>query len=206
MIGGIDDSFREVVLNLRAIPVADVMTALEDKWRRHMWGDMFELPADAPPLRSIPTNERFGFQKATYRHYFCSGSLDKYEGFAYHAHTPAHIKALAQIRMSSHDLNINRMRHVNIARHNRVCTLCGGQAREDEMHLLECPTYQDVRGRFHMLFPGDNIQVDESYMRTFMNPGPDEGDKWRSLADFIICCMATRKDALDRLAQQEQQQ
>ena len=112
--------------------------------------------------------------------------------------TATQIQALARFRMSSHDLNIVRGRHAQVARHNRVCTLCDTQSREDEMHILECPDYQDVRDRFIGLFPAGFQQIDEASMRVVMNPGRDEGDKWRMLADFISCCMSVRKGALER--------
>ena len=85
-----------------------------------------------------------------------------------------------------------------MARHNRLCTLCDTQSREDEMHILECPFYQDVRDRYHRLFPAGFERVDEASMRAVMSPGPDEGDKWRLLADFLSCCMSVRKEALER--------
>jgi hypothetical protein len=66
------------------------------------------------------------------------------------------------------------------------------------MHILECPFYQDVRDRYHRLFPAGFERVDEASMRAVMSPGPDEGDKWRLLADFLSCCMSVRKEALER--------
>ena len=48
--------------------------------------------------------------------------------------------------MSSHDLNIERLRHAKakVPRHKRLCSCCDQGAREDEMHLLECPAYAEV--------------------------------------------------------------
>jgi hypothetical protein len=66
------------------------------------------------------------------------------------------------------------------------------------MHILECPAYQDVRERFLGLFPDGFEHVDEASMRAVMNPGHDEGDKWRMLAEFLSCCMSVRKEALER--------
>jgi hypothetical protein len=198
MLVGIDDNLADLVVNCRPIPLAEVLTQLELKWHGHTWKHWLELPANAQQLRSIPTDSRTGFQSATYRHYFCTGIHDKHEGFTRHLHIPTQIQALARFRMGSHDLNIVRGRHAQVARHNRVCTLCDTQSREDEMHILECPAYQDVRDRFMGLFPAGFEQVDEASMRVIMNPGRDEGDKWRMLADFISCCMSVRKGVLER--------
>ena len=42
--------------------------------------------------------------------------------------------------MNSHQLNIESGRFQNIARQNRLCTLCNCQDIEDELHfILKCP-------------------------------------------------------------------
>ena len=92
--------------------------------------------------------------------------------------------------MSSHDLNVERLRHAKVPRHKRLCSCCDKGAREDEMHLLECPAYAEVRGRFSDVFPASDGPVTETYMRAVMNPTTGEG--WRRLAEFIICAMAKR--------------
>ena len=198
MLVGIDEHLADSVLNCRPIPVVEALEQLEASWHRQAWGQWIQLPAEAQALRSIPSDTRTGFQSATYRHYFCTGLHDKHDGFTRHLHTPAHIQTVARFRMSSHDLNIVRGRHAQVARHNRTCTLCDTQSREDEMHILECPFYQGVRDAFHGLFPAGFVHGDEASIRSIMNPGPDEGNKWRLLADFLHCCMNRRKEALER--------
>ncbi len=192
MLVGIDEHLADSVLNCRPIPVVEVLEQLEASWHRQAWGQWLQLPAEAQALRSIPSDTRTGFQSATYRHYFCTGLHDKHDGFTRHLHTPAHIQTVARFRMSSHDLSIVRGRHAQVARHNRTCTLCDTQSREDEMHILECPFYQGVRDAFHGLFPAGFAHGDEASMRSIMNPGLEEGNKWRLLADFLQCCMNRR--------------
>ncbi|MEW8545252.1 MAG: hypothetical protein AB2693_17140, partial [Candidatus Thiodiazotropha sp.] len=54
--------------------------------------------------------------------------------------------AIAKIRLSSHQLNIETGRHTNIERSNRKCNLCNLNDLEDEYHFtLICPIYKDLR-------------------------------------------------------------
>ena len=58
-------------------------------------------------------------------------------------------KSISRIRMSSHKLNIESGRYNNIARVNRVCTLCNHRDVEDEFHfILKCPFYADLRTKY----------------------------------------------------------
>ena len=52
----------------------------------------------------------------------------------------------ASFRSSSHDLEIEKGRYMNIERCQRLCTLCNLNIVEDEYHfLLCCETYIDLR-------------------------------------------------------------
>ena len=54
--------------------------------------------------------------------------------------------ALSKFRLSSHDLEIERGRHVNTNRSDRLCRFCSGTYIENEYHvLLVCPPYRDPR-------------------------------------------------------------
>ena len=57
-----------------------------------------------------------------------------------------HRNAIAKIRLSSHQLNIETGRHTNIERLYRKCNLCNLNDLEDEYHFaLICPIYKDSR-------------------------------------------------------------
>ena len=57
--------------------------------------------------------------------------------------------AIAKFRTSSHDLEIEKGRHQNLATNQRLCRLCLARnisAIEDEYHvLLQCPSYETIR-------------------------------------------------------------
>ena len=52
---------------------------------------------------------------------------------------------LSRIRLSSHQLAVEKGRHINIERNQRKCPLCISDI-EDEFHfILICPEYIDLR-------------------------------------------------------------
>ena len=58
-------------------------------------------------------------------------------------------KALTCLRLSSHDLLIEKKRHVNLPRHQRLCTYCDSEEIEDEFHFtLKCPFYSEIRQKY----------------------------------------------------------
>ncbi|MFN7883799.1 MAG: RNA-directed DNA polymerase, partial [bacterium] len=84
-----------LVDSLDLIPVETVLSAYDEHWSAHTWGDWRTLTHDAQPLRDIPPARTTGFKLATYRHLFCTDTIEKGFGFVDHVHTPAQIKALA---------------------------------------------------------------------------------------------------------------
>ena len=60
-----------------------------------------------------------------------------------------HRHVITKIRLSSHCLEIERGRHRNIPRNDRLCTLCIQRTIEDEFHfILECPVYNNIRMQY----------------------------------------------------------
>ena len=56
---------------------------------------------------------------------------------------------ITKFRTSSHPLNIEKGRHQNILRCNRLCTLCDQDEIEDEFHvILKCPFYKELRIKY----------------------------------------------------------
>ena len=69
-------------------------------------------------------------------------------------------KIITQFRLSSHNLEIERGRHSNVARERRICKLCNLQAIENEYHfLLDCPYYNDLRKKYILIFYISNNSV-----------------------------------------------
>ena len=105
---------------------------------------------------------------------------------------PEHRKALCRLRISAHDLQIERGRYANIAREDRKCRTCG--VVEDELHflndctrydllsqkLLEYPNVRDLcsDGTTNNNFrPSDFLQLDKAQMH---------------LAEYVYNCMSLR--------------
>ncbi len=190
MIQSIAPHYTELVDSLELIPVEAVLSAFDEQGSTQAWGDWRSLASDAQPLRHIPPANSSGFKLATYRHLFCTDTVEKKCGFADHVHTPAQIKALASFRMSSHDLNIERLRHTRRPRNERLCECCDQQCVEDELHVFECPAYAHIRASFADLIPVPTPPCPEAYMRAFMNP--TQPTQWPRLADFLIRVMTER--------------
>ena len=56
-----------------------------------------------------------------------------------------HTNSLAKLRLSSHQLFIETVRHTGVDRHNRKCFLCTKDDIEDEFHFFfMCPLYQEL--------------------------------------------------------------
>ena len=129
-------------------------------------------------------------------------------------HKRDQIRYIAQFRMGSHWLNTAKMRvvdGVHIPRSMRHCQLCGFQKPEDEMHVFECPFYNDIRLRYQKLFTDIyrhvhedtdltvwNVEFCDSTFRTFMN-GNGTKTFWSNLADYLSTCRRARQEALDCL-------
>ena len=57
--------------------------------------------------------------------------------------------SLSKFRLSSHDLEIERGRYINLDRNDRFCRFCNGNNIENEYHfLLICPLYRDLRRKY----------------------------------------------------------
>ena len=56
---------------------------------------------------------------------------------------------LCKLRMSSHNLEIERGRYINVPRENRICTNCTSGFIENEYHFaLICSMHADLRSNF----------------------------------------------------------
>lgn len=190
----------EKVFNLDQLPVTDLAQRVQEQWQARLWGAWEDVPVGSVSLRALPDTDSEGFKLATYRSWFCSSSPEKGEGFAYYINTPAQIKALSTFRMSSHDLNIELLRHApnRRPRAQRLCNCCTTGSREDEMHILECAAYEDIRAAFADVFNVEQTDNPDANMMQIMNPGHD-AHAWYRLANFLISVLAKRKSLLDAL-------
>ena len=53
---------------------------------------------------------------------------------------------MAKIRISAHNLTVQKGRYTGIPRYDRICKVCNTGSIENEQHfLLECPAYKLLR-------------------------------------------------------------
>ena len=77
-------------------------------------------------------------------------------------------------------------------RGERVCTFCSRQV-DDEVHILECPMYFDLRRRYRVDTWTADVQnwTDEAAKLTFNRKDEKE---WNKLAEFLFQCRRMRID------------
>ena len=111
---------------------------------------------------------------------------------------PKHRVALCRLRLSAHDLEIERGRYHNIAANDRLCKSC--TVREDEIHFLDhCSIYSGLRSNF-LASVNKRINANAPDSRTgtqapYKNPSSllhlDSGQA--ELAKYIFECFESRK-------------
>ena len=89
-------------------------------------------------------------------------------------------KVISKIRCSDHPLEIEKARHLNIPRTDRICKICTEGGIEDKEHfLLKCKIYQPLREKRFMY--ADNLY-------DFLNTETKE-----NLAKYIIDAFKLRE-------------
>lgn len=118
------------------------------------------------------------------------------------------IKTIAQFRMGSHWLNVEQERCgvKSILRSKRLCKCCSLRVREDELHVLSCPLYHDLRRQYGRLFVSGMLQIEntvscniDAAMRGFMNAfenGRNIAEFWDDMANFLIKSKLLREQHL----------
>jgi hypothetical protein len=179
-----------------AVPV--VRARLFDKWCTHACAAA--SPLGRVCVRSVPDADSDGFRLLTYLKWFYTKHA-KGAGFIYHVNRPQRVQCLARFRLGSHKLNIDAGRRrggVRVPRCERVCTCCATREREDELHMLQCPAYIDIRREFSDLFeglPSVHVWRDDD-VRKFMCRGNSKYE-WNRLADMLIMMFARRETSLN---------
>ena len=94
-------------------------------------------------------------------------------------------KAIAKLRCSNHQLEIEKGRHKNVPREERICKLCTDKTVEDEDHfLLKCRLYDHLKTEYQ-------IPSDDSV--SIMNTENQE-----NLDQFLISAFILGEDTLDK--------
>jgi hypothetical protein len=186
----------------------DIMRAVKGRW----WG---KLTAKLPTMedqsaqtmsvvRSVPDECHDGFKLLTYFRWFAPMDMDMRKSFWYTLSRKEHICVVAKFRMGVHWLNIDSGRmHNCMPRSQRLCKACDLNSREDELHVLSCPVYRDLRARYtNTVFRqhgGETVRDMDLLMRTCMNPPAkmyDYKEYWEDLAGFLLQSRFARDDFL----------
>jgi len=172
-----------------------------EKWLSKISSD---LPCLGEPVRARPDAERVGFKLLTYSKWFEDSKRDVKETFWFHLNRPNFIFAVARFRMGSHWLNVEtqRFEKQHVPRGLRICKCCNLHCREDELHMIYCPFYTDLRYQYNLTFQG--FQTDEDgAMKRYMNGvwRPKNADVcaaafWKKMGPFIYLCMLKRENHL----------
>jgi hypothetical protein len=208
MVAQVDADAADRLGLLGRVSEANLSSKLHALWEGHMWQHGLDQWGNQPheQLRSITQSE--GYKMATYRHWFSHGRVTDGEprpchvhqrhSFTYHVHQPDLVQSLCMFRMGAHDLNIESMRRRGVGRQNRVCQLCEAGVVEDEMHVLECPAYDDLRSQYQGVL-GSRVQypLSDDDMHRCMNPSGAQD--WRRLGAFLYRVFKRRSELTEEL-------
>jgi hypothetical protein len=181
-------TWRSTTGVLLEIPKKLVIDAMHSKWdaweRRHILSVLEQSPAwarEACAVRAAPTTFSQGFKLFVYEKWFAVDKWVKKEHWSYWLREPHQIRAVAQFRMGSHWLEVQKGRTERTQRAARCCRLCT-DCVEDELHVMECPLYADIRSQVGVL----PSSWTDGAVRKVMNK--KTGDEWRQLAEFLVAC------------------
>lgn len=197
---------------MEKVDVEDVMDKVVKTWKSKTY-----IPDCTLQIREIPEEISKGFKTLKYIRWFSvHPDVAKHTKFTSMLHRFDHINVVAKFRMGCHWLKCEErvVDRIKIPRSQRLCTLCDFHKCEDEMHIFECPFYNDIRLKFQQLFKHiccDNYQnnnmtiwswnFSDDNFRQFMN-GYQDPSFWLDLAFFLIACRKKRKAGLRALAAQ----
>ena len=92
--------------------------------------------------------------------------------------------------MGIHWLNVDTERyisssHVSIPRDQRLCTLCSSMIHEDELHMLECAIYDELRGEYGITSI-QNASVHDDAVKCVMNNSENVPSCWKRFSIFLL--------------------
>lgn len=174
---------------------------LENLGFHHLW---LNQDSEVPCFGLIKNRIRDQFMQSWYASISNSSKLEYYCQFKTEFKLEKYIECiasdslrsqLAAFRLSAHNLDIERGRHINVPRENRICRLCSMGMVESEYHfLLVCPRYTSLRNEFltRSSWPslGKFINVMSSNSSKFL----------KKLAKFIRSANCLRSQTLSVLA------
>lgn len=175
------------VTSMTEVDVDAVMKMATQKWKDRVWG---RIPQHGDmPVRAVGDADRGGFKLYAYSRWFMHDPWQVGKAFTSHLFERDRIRAVARMRMGVHWLNADRLR--SLPRSQRVCKCCKLHVREDELHLLECPGYEDLRRRYGMVTITNPLG--DGNIWAAMN-SDSNFPFWNRFAGFIMACWKRRDD------------
>jgi hypothetical protein len=171
-----------------------LVQAMMARWRSFESRDALRTLSQQPDwlqaactVRAAPDSFSKGFKQFVYDRWFAPDRWRRKECWAFHLHKPEHIRAMAQFRLGSHWLEVQRGRFTKppVSRSNRHCHSC--HSLEDELHLLTCPLYSDARTSILGTLP--TVQSDTCIKAFFNKTGAHD---WLKFAAFLAHCKWTK--------------
>jgi hypothetical protein len=167
---------------------------------------------DTPAVREVPDNVHHGFKHIKYHRWFrnpheSDGVMKYKDSCCLNAlFSVAHVRTIFNFRLGMSGLNCESMRNTHPARSTRHCARCNLCDIEDEVHVLICPSYTDLRSRFQDVF-GTHAYIKlkvcfdsgcygselDKAMAQFMNV--QDVPFWRCFAEYLMCVKSRRLGA-----------
>ena len=110
---------------------------------------------------------------------------------------PKEIRILTKYRVSDHELEIERGRHLKVwrPREERVCTHCHQDIKTELHFLCTCPKYEGLRTKYFQKFekhiPGFTTYTEDKKLPFLL--GEDKNTAWLA-AKYVFSCHNTRNN------------
>ena len=189
------------------VDVDDIIEEVVRKWKYSSRVNVCDMN-----IRDIDDNHRKRFKVIKYLKWFSRNpDMDMKSNYTSKLFSADQIRVIAKFRLSCHCLNCEHLRMiegVNVPRSKRICGCCPFNKIEDEMHVFECPFYNDIRLEYYSLFQhlcrnvfqDDDMVVwnwefSDDKFREFMN-GDGDPSFWPKLANYLIACKKKRQSCI----------
>jgi hypothetical protein len=187
---------------IEPIDVPQLVRAAKTSWETHENRNVaraadVQWMGEPMAVRAAPESFSAGFMALTYQQWIKADTWVRKEAFGFHLNKPADIKAVAKFRVGMHCLNIRggRLAGNRVRRSEQVCQLCK-HGVEDEMHVMECPAYEQHRQKNQALCARPEGGWTDQEFRGRMNGATQE--HWEGLAAFLRSCLDTRAQMLEQ--------
>ena len=136
----------------------EIKSLLENIGLAHIWWNQNEVLPNDYDLKIISDRIYDIFKQSWYSNINNSNRLASYSTYKEDFEFETYLNrinvtrfriALTQFRISAHNLAIEKGRHENIPKENRLCKYCNMKVIESEYHfLLVCPAYTTIRKQY----------------------------------------------------------